>query len=397
MIPSNTSQQTHCSSCGTKRKKVGRITLESLLTPRAARRLGDAQYRFCDSLDCDTVYFAEDGSTFSKADLTVRVGVKERTAPRHVCYCFDHTIEEINDEVARTGVSTVLDDIKTRMATACWCETKSPMGTCCLGTVSKYVKLAIAGQSQDVPSASDEEAIADCCAFDSSVDGPQLSMGKKRNGAQRAGVLATGGSVLTAVLSSACCWLPLLLLAFGTSAAGVSMFFERWRPYFAVVAIALLGLGFYFSYFRASSCKDECCSAMARRGQKLNRATLWVSTVVVMAFVLFPKYVGVLMDAVSGDQRVASAAEGSAITEKSATFAFDIGGMSCEACAVTLKAELKRIPGVVSVAVDYDTKSAVLSASDDTIIPEVIEAAKKHGYSATVSDGVAQHQKLNNQ
>ncbi len=36
---------------------------------------------------------------------------------------------------------------------------------------------------------------------------------------------------MTALLSPACCWLPLLLIAFGASAAGVSGFFETYRPY----------------------------------------------------------------------------------------------------------------------------------------------------------------------
>ena len=143
-IMTSTTPNTHCPSCGTKGKKVKKIALESLLTPDVAAKIGDTQYRFCDSVDCEVVYFGEDGSTFTKSDLTVRVGVKEHASPRHVCYCFDHSIEEIDAEVSETGVSTVLDDIKTRMKDACWCETKSPQGSCFLGTVGKYVKLALA-------------------------------------------------------------------------------------------------------------------------------------------------------------------------------------------------------------------------------------------------------------
>ena len=52
---------THCPECAAKGKKVKRITLESLLAPDAAPRIGDAQYRFCDSIDCKTVYFGDDG------------------------------------------------------------------------------------------------------------------------------------------------------------------------------------------------------------------------------------------------------------------------------------------------------------------------------------------------
>ena len=160
----STSQAVHCPACDSKGKKVKRVTLESLLTPDAALRIGEGQYRFCDAIGCETVYFGDNGTTFAKSDLTVRVGVKERTAPRHVCYCFDHTIEEINAEVEETGRGTVLDDIKARMETACWCETKSPQGSCCLGTVGKYVKQAMADYANGLePHAIDEEP-ADCCA-----------------------------------------------------------------------------------------------------------------------------------------------------------------------------------------------------------------------------------------
>ena len=136
----STAQAVHCPECGTKGKKVKRITLESLLTPDSALRIGEGRYRFCDATDCDTVYFGDDGTTFAKSDLTVRVGVKESASPRHVCYCFDHTIEEIDAEVQETGQSTVLDDIKARMKTACWCDTKSPQGACCLGNVANAIK-----------------------------------------------------------------------------------------------------------------------------------------------------------------------------------------------------------------------------------------------------------------
>ena len=164
------STPTTCPVCGNRGSKVERVTLDSLLTPAAAARIADTQYRFCDNPECEIVYFDEADSTFAKADLTVRVGVKERTAPRHVCYCFDHTIEEIEAEVRDTGRSSVLDDIKTRMKTACWCDTRSPQGVCCLGTVSKYVKQAMAEHGSDA-SGTAQEKPHDCCAHHAASTG----------------------------------------------------------------------------------------------------------------------------------------------------------------------------------------------------------------------------------
>ena len=75
-------------------------------------------------------------------------------------------IEEIEAEVRETGRSSVLDDIKTRMKTACWCETKNPQGVCCLGTVGRYVKRALAEYGSHGGSDTIEEKPRECCAHD---------------------------------------------------------------------------------------------------------------------------------------------------------------------------------------------------------------------------------------
>ena len=89
------------------------MTLESLLKPDALALAGSGNYRFCPGQRCEVVYFAErNGQVFAKPDLKIRVGIKESVAPRQVCYCFDHTVEEIDQEVRLIGKTTVLDDIK---------------------------------------------------------------------------------------------------------------------------------------------------------------------------------------------------------------------------------------------------------------------------------------------
>lgn len=138
----NSAMEISCPECGMSGKQVKTSTLHSLLRPEKVPEIGEKAYLFCGSPDCDTVYFTEDGSrTFSRTDLTVRVGVKESAPPRPVCYCFEHTVEEIFDEVERTVKSTVAADIRRRMAEeGCSCETKNPQGSCCLGTVEGLVR-----------------------------------------------------------------------------------------------------------------------------------------------------------------------------------------------------------------------------------------------------------------
>jgi len=203
---------------------------------------------------------------------------------------------------------------------------------------------------------------------------------KREGSAGKEGALVAAGSVGAAVASSACCWLPLTMLAFGASAGGASAFFERWRPYFAVGAIALLGLGFYLAYFGASACgEDGCCDARARRRLRLTRVSLWIAAVVVAAFVSFPNYVGALLDAFEGPTSEQVAAERAG----ERTLVFEVDGMTCEACAVTLRADLTTIEGVEAAEVDYATKSAVVRTSDPDVIDQVRDTAARHGYTAT--------------
>ena len=71
---------------------------------------------------------------------------------------------------------------------------------------------------------------------------------------EKAGMLAATGAVVTAILSSACCWLPLLLLAFGASAVGVSSWFEKYRLIFLGITALMLASGYYLVYFKAPTC-----------------------------------------------------------------------------------------------------------------------------------------------
>jgi len=195
--------------------------------------------------------------------------------------------------------------------------------------------------------------------------------------------LTLGGSVIAAVLSSACCWLPLLLLAFGASAAGVSAFFERWRPLFLVIAVSLLGAGFYVVYFRKPCCAQGACEAAPRSRRVVNQAMLWMAVVLVAAFAFFPSYAGPVTRAFYGSGR---ATDSSPALNATALHRFRVEGMTCEACAVTLQAGLESIDGVASARVDYATETAEIRSDAADVVSRVRAVAETHGY-RTIPDG----------
>jgi len=72
------------------------------------------------------------------------------------------------------------------------------------------------------------------------------------------GLLATGG-VVGAILASACCVAPLLLLMLGVSGAWIGNLtaLEPYKPLFATVALIFIGLGFWQVYFKTKPACDD--------------------------------------------------------------------------------------------------------------------------------------------
>lgn len=385
----------HCPQCWNKGRNVSRVTLESLLRPQRRADIADGPYHVCLTKDCETVYFGADAATFDKSDLIVRFGLKETEPPRPVCYCFDHGIEGIHDEIRRTGRSTVLDRIKAAMkGPGCRCEHTNPLGGCCLKSVQEAVEqwfkltdredasvrhgdgdhgagcVSYAAQTELA-----DEGREDCCPTEPHAHGNEVTR-------RRAGVIAASGSVLAAIFSSACCWLPLLLIAFGVSAAGAAGFLEAYRPYFITGAMVLLGIGFYTVYFRRETCApDSACAAPNRRLRLFSRIMLWTATGLVGAFVFFPNYVGYLFATPTQENALAP-------DVRLATAGFRIGGMTCEGCATGLRATLAKLPDVASVEVDYPTKTAMVRYRADSprITDEVVKAVEAAGYSAALAN-----------
>jgi hypothetical protein len=124
-------------------RPVGLLTLRSLLALPLTVVSSAQEYRFCSAPDCPTVYYGADGKqVFSETDLRERVYQKHiRSDAVPVCYCFQHTVGEIRDDLKRTGTSTIVDGITEGIrAGQCACDIRNPQGSCCLGNVLDLVR-----------------------------------------------------------------------------------------------------------------------------------------------------------------------------------------------------------------------------------------------------------------
>ena len=139
-----------CPMNGQATKPVGRKTIESLVKPEAATALTPQPYFFCDAPDCDTVYVSALGDHLITKDmLTVRVGVKETEDPVPLCYCFEYDRKAVHDDVRVKGVTDIQKIITQRVKTGeCRCEETNPSGGCCLGSVAKAIRHAVALKEQ---------------------------------------------------------------------------------------------------------------------------------------------------------------------------------------------------------------------------------------------------------
>lgn len=190
-----------------------------------------------------------------------------------------------------------------------------------------------------------------------------------------------GGSVIAAVVASACCWLPLLLISSGVSAGGIGMIFEQTRPIFLSVAAVLLAAGFYFTYIRKEKCDPgSACATPSPRLKRINRMIFWVATVGVVAFALFPSYVGVFQPAGAVPVAVEN-------TTASALLTLKVDGMSCEGCAVNLHNELLKVAGVLNAEVKYEEGKAFVSVNSTSppSTESLIAAVEKAGYKGSLT------------
>jgi hypothetical protein len=249
------------------------ITLRSLVRRERAGEIARGEWFFCGLADCEVVYFARDGRTLDKSALTVRVGVKEKVAPRPVCYCFGHTVESIREEIERTGRSTAAASITAKVnAGECRCEILNPKGSCCLSDVHRAVEEAFASLGTGI--------------------GRDQSTELRRNRMTRVSKqgATVAGAVVAAFAASACCLGPLVLAVLGLGGAASAVALEAYRPYFLLLTAVLLAGAFYMTYRRpAKACgPGESCERPG--ATRSGRVLMWVAAVVVILAATFPYY-----------------------------------------------------------------------------------------------------------
>lgn len=276
-----------CPECGARGRSIKTATLQAQTDPaRFATLESSLGWAMCTGAACNVAYFRERAVIVLPEIRSVPFH-KSADPQRLACFCFGHSVGEIEADVDEAGAS----GIQARIKAACRagdddCARKNPAGRCCLGNVGQVVEAVgpPAGHAS-VKAVAPTDAASACdvaCCDPPRSDVPLL----KPATASRAGWL-TGGALAAGILASACCWIPLLAVGLGTSAGGAGALFAAWRlPLLAISAVCLAG-GFYFAYRQPRCAPSSACEAPAPQARRASRALLWISTVLVLGMAFY--------------------------------------------------------------------------------------------------------------
>ena len=140
-----------CPKCGAGGQSVRTVTLKHMVKPECLEVVTKPGFLFCRSPKCDLVYFHPDGDRLTKADVRIRVGLKEAEDPVPICYCFGFTETMAREEIELSGKCTIPERIAAEMkAERCACEVRNPQGSCCFSNVTALVKKLLALQPKAI-------------------------------------------------------------------------------------------------------------------------------------------------------------------------------------------------------------------------------------------------------
>lgn len=178
------------------------------------------------------------------------------------------------------------------------------------------------------------------------------------------------GAIGAAIAASACCLVPAVLAVLGLSGAGLGAALAPYRYYFLAATGMALGVGFWLAYRR----EKDACGCSVPRGRRTTRVALWFTAALAVALAAYP---------LLGDGK---ALAGSTEAVAKATLQLKVTGMDCADCTTTIAKRLRKVPGVVSATVDFDSGLAVVRYDGrEGMLDAAFAAVRASGYSAQVA------------
>lgn len=145
-----------CKRCETEGMKVVPLTLGVHVKEEYWDKI-DEDFYFCPSQECDVVYFNNVKDVYlTEAEVKTRVGIKEDSGPKPLCYCNRVTDEMLRKAIIKEKCCSTLEGVQevTNAGKGRWCLTTNPSGRCCewylKDIINSYLSQVEVEASEDV-------------------------------------------------------------------------------------------------------------------------------------------------------------------------------------------------------------------------------------------------------
>jgi len=186
-----------------------------------------------------------------------------------------------------------------------------------------------------------------------------------------------GAGLLTAILASLCCIVPVLALIAGISGlASTSSWLEPFRLYFIGLTILVLGFAWYQ---KLKPKKQIGCNCNTEEKPKFIQTKMFLGIITVFAIVMlvFPYYSNIFYP--KTEKQII-------VVDKSniQRAEFTISGMTCVSCEEHVNHKVNKLSGILSSNASYHNGKAVVEFDNSKInITEIKKAINSTGYSVT--------------
>jgi len=186
-----------------------------------------------------------------------------------------------------------------------------------------------------------------------------------------------GAGILSALLASSCCIIPVLaLIAGSTGMASSFSWVEPARPYLIILSITVLAFAWY-QKLKAKIETTDCCVVTEKPKFIQTKSFLAIITVFALAMMTFPLYSNMLF---IGDTKEKTNIDHS----KLATVEFTISGMTCTGCEGHIESAVSKLPGIALVTASYEKANTIVKYDSlQTSLQQIRDAIGTTGYTIT--------------
>lgn len=183
-----------------------------------------------------------------------------------------------------------------------------------------------------------------------------------------------GAGLLTAIVASFCCIIPVLALIAGASGlASTFSGLEPIRPYFVCLTGVLIGFAWY-QRLKPKKQMDCNCETVEKPKFIQSKTFLGIVTVSAGLILAFPYYAHIFYP--KTEKQVI-------VVDKSniQTVEFSISGMTCTSCEKHIAHEVDKFVGITKSTVSYENESAIVEFDNSkTNSTEIEKGINRTGY-----------------